>query len=65
MICPECKKENPDSKFCIECGAELDLDKDYSLEELKNQVQSLRLEVREIHSVIRGYETGPEVIQPR
>tara|TARA_Y100000590_G_scaffold170222_1_gene194804 strand:- start:2656 stop:4530 length:1875 start_codon:yes stop_codon:yes gene_type:complete len=65
MICPECKKENPNSKFCIECGAELDLDKDYSLEELKNQVQSLRLEVREIHSVIRGYETGPEVIQPR
>ena len=65
MICPECKKENPDSKFCIECGAELDLDKDYSLEELKNQVQSLRLEVREIHSVIRGYETDPEVIQPR
>ena len=65
MICPECKKENPDSKFCIECGAELDLEKDYSLEELKNQVQSLRLEVREIHSVIRGYETGPEVIQPR
>lgn len=65
MICPECKKENPDSKFCIECGAELDLEKDYSLEELKNQVQSLRLEVREIHSVIRGYETGPEVIQSR
>ena len=65
MICPECKKENPDSKFCIECGAELDLDKDYSLEELKNQVQSLRLEDREIHSVIRGYETDPEVIQPR
>lgn len=65
MICPACKKENPDSKFCIECGAELDLDGDYSLEDLKNQVQFLRSEVREIQSVIRGSKTGSEDVQSR
>ena len=65
MICSACKKENPDSKFCIECGAELDLDGDYSLEDLKNQVQFLRSEVREIQSVIRGSKTGSEDVQSR
>ena len=52
MICPVCKTENSDSKFCIECGTELNLHQDYSLEDLTKQVQSLRSELREIQVVL-------------